>query len=176
MQPNHQSRLFSAAGWISSGNSTASAARASPADAPTGNVRHPHIELMRYWALVTAATSWSVLHTIVYDWSRDTHNRSIGAADADLSAAAKLATYSAISAELPWGGPGTSVTLGYSERGRQPTAVAVVRAGRVGWTTQGLPQAHRNPATRDTEADPRRTPGDLGVLARRRAQERPSTR
>ena len=51
---------------------------------------------MRYWALVTAATSWSVLHTIVYDWSRGTHNRSIGAADADLSAAAKVATYSAI--------------------------------------------------------------------------------
>ena len=44
---------------------------------------------------MTAAISWSVLHTIVYDWSRDTHNRSIGAADADLSAAAKLATYSA---------------------------------------------------------------------------------
>jgi hypothetical protein len=35
----------------------------------------------------------------VYDWSRSTHNRSIGAADADLSAAAKLATDSAFGAK-----------------------------------------------------------------------------
>jgi hypothetical protein len=42
-----------------------------------------------------ATTSWSVLHTIVYDWSRGTNNRSIGAANADLPAAATLATYSA---------------------------------------------------------------------------------
>ena len=46
-------------------------------------------------ALVTAATSWFVLHTIGYDWSSGTHDRSIGAADADLPAAAELATYSA---------------------------------------------------------------------------------
>ena len=36
--------------------------------------------------------------TIACDWSRSSHNRSIGAADADLSAAAKLATYSAFHA------------------------------------------------------------------------------
>jgi len=39
-----------------------------------------------------------VPHTIVHDASRGTHNRSIGAADADLPAAARLATYSAFSA------------------------------------------------------------------------------
>ena len=90
---------------------------------------------MRYWALVTAATSWSVLHTIVYDWSRDTHNRSIGAADADLSAAAKLATYSAACIALtvafrrrslivemtgPILGHGSSVGLVYQYRGITP--------------------------------------------------------
>ena len=41
-----------------------------------------------------------VPHTIVHDASRGTHNRSIGTADADLPAAARLATYSAFSIGL----------------------------------------------------------------------------
>jgi len=88
---------FSAAGQISSGSSTASAARASPADARLAMFAIPTLSSCRpgpgdgSHLLVRA-------HTIACDWSRSSNNGSIEAADADLSAAAKLATHSALGA------------------------------------------------------------------------------